>query len=178
MSSLYFLYGKSKVGGNMIFTLLSVFAMKFADCSLSTLKTVFLVKNKFFISSIMNSLAAALFIFVADAMANAPSDQKMAIAAVVFLANLTGGYIPPKFVERIEKDKLFVYLITASNLESGKELADDLRAHNIPVCTNVSYNTDMEKSLNIKAFAQSKEQSRIITKRLTEDVKWHIMEAI
>lgn len=162
----------------MFFTLLSVFFMKFADCSLSTLKTVFLVKNKFFISSIMNSLAAALFIFVADAMANAPSEQKIAIAAVVFLANLTGGYIPPKFVDKIEKDKLFVYLITAPDLESGKELADDLRAHNIPVCTNVSYNTEMEKSLNIKAFAQSKEQSRIITRHLTDDYKWHIMEAI
>ena len=89
----------------------------------------------------MNSLAAALFIFVADAMANAPSEQKIAIAAVVFLANLAGGYIPPKFVNKIEKDKLFVYLITAPDLEAGKELADDLRAHNIPVCTNVSYNT-------------------------------------
>lgn len=163
----------------MFFTLLSVFLMKFADCSLSTLKTVFLVKNKFFISSVMNSLAAALFIFVADAMANAPSEQKIAIAAVVFLANLTGGYIPPKFVDKIEKDKLFVYLITAPDLEAGKELADDLRAHNIPVCTNVSYNTEMEKSLNIKAFAQSKEQSRIITRHLTDDrYKWHIMEAI
>lgn len=152
--------------------------MKFADCSLSTLKTVFLVKNKFFVSSVMNSLAAALFIFVADAMANAPSEQKLAIAAVVFLANLAGGYLPPKLVDKYEEDKLFEYVITSPDFESGKELADDLRAHNIPVCTNVSYNTKMEKSLDIKAFAQTKEQSRIITRHLTDKYKWHIIEAI
>lgn len=152
--------------------------MKFADCSLGTLKTVFLVKNKFFISSILNSLSAALFIFVADAMANAPSDQKMAIAAVVFLANLTGGYLPPKILNRIESDKLFVYIITSPDFNSGKELADDLRAHNIPVCTTVSYNKTMEKSLDIKAYSQSKEQSRIISHHLTDEYKWHIVEAI
>ena len=50
--------------------LITVFLMKFADCALGTLKTVFLVKDRFFVSSIFNSLSAALFIFVADAMAN------------------------------------------------------------------------------------------------------------
>lgn len=64
--------------------------MKFADCSLGVLKTVFLVKNKFFVSLVLNSLSAALFIFVADTMANAPAEAKISIAAAVFLANLTG----------------------------------------------------------------------------------------
>lgn len=152
--------------------------MKFSDCALSTLKTVFLVRNQFFVSSILNSLSAALFIFVADAMANAPADQKLWIAGIVFLANLTGGYLPPKLVKRMESDKLFVYVITPQSFEEGKILADDLRAHNIPVSTTVVYDKYMNKTLDIKAYAQGKQESRIISRHLDDSMKWHIIEAI
>lgn len=162
----------------MLTTFLAVYLMKFSDCALSTLKTVFLVKNQFFISSILNSLSAALFIFVADTMANAPSDQKLWIAGVVFLANLTGGYLPPKLVKRMESDKLFVYVITPQSFEEGKDLADDLRAHNIPVSTTVVYDKYMNKTLDIKAYAQGKEESRIISRHLDDTMKWHVIEAL
>ena len=162
----------------MLTTFLAVYLMKFSDCALSTLKTVFLVKNQFFISSILNSLSAALFIFVADTMANAPSDQKLWIAGIVFLANLTGGYLPPKLVKRMETDKLFVYVITPQSFEEGKDLADDLRAHNIPVSTTVVYGKYMNKTLDIKAYAQGKEESRIISRHLDDTMKWHVIETI
>ena len=162
----------------MLTTFLAVYLMKFSDCALSTLKTVFLVKNQFFISSILNSLSAALFIFVADTMANAPSDQKLWIAGIVFLANLTGGYLPPKLVKRTESDKLFVYVITPQSFEEGKDLADDLRAHNIPVSTTVVYGKYMNKTLDIKAYAQGKEESRIISRHLDDTMKWHVIETI
>ena len=162
----------------MLTTFLAVYLMKFSDCALSTLKTVFLVKNQFFISSILNSLSAALFIFVADTMANAPSDQKLWIAGIVFLANLTGGYLPPKLVKRMESDKLFVYVITPQSFEEGKDLADDLRAHNIPVSATVVYDKYMNKTLDIKAYAQGKEESRIISRHLDDRMKWHVIETI
>ncbi len=162
----------------MIITLLSVFAMKFLDCALGVLKTVFLVKNKFFISSVLNSLSAALFIFVADAMANAPAEAKMSIAAVVFFANLAGGYFPPKLVDRLEKDRLFVYMITAPSFEEGTELADDLRHHNIALSTSVVYGKEVEKTLAIRAHAVTRSESRIISRHLTDDYKWHIVEAM
>ena len=162
----------------MLTTFLAVYLMKFSDCALSTLKTVFLVKNQFFISSILNSLSAALFIFVADTMANAPSDQKLWIAGIVFLANLTGGYLPPKLVKRMESDKLFVYVITPQSFEEGKVLADDLRAHNIPVSTTVVYGKYMNKTLDIKAYAQGKEGSRINSRQLDDTMKGHVIETI
>lgn len=158
--------------------LITVFLMKFADCALGTLKTVFLVKDKFFISSIFNSLSAALFIFVADAMANAPSEDKMTIAGIIFLANLIGGYLPPKLLDRMKADRLFIYVITAPDLESGKKLADDLRQHNIPVSTTIEYDKKLIKTLTCKAYAVSREESRIISRHLTDDFKWHIIETI
>jgi hypothetical protein len=161
-----------------MYIFISVFLMKFMDCALSTTKTVFLVKNQFFVSSILNSLSAALFIFVADAMANAPADQKLWIAVVVFLANLTGGYFPPKLIDRFEDDKLFVYIVTPDSFDSGKELADSLRAHNIPVSTNITYDTNLNKVLSVKAYAQSRQESKIISRHLDDSMKWHIVEAI
>lgn len=154
--------------------------MKFVDCALSVLKTVFLVKNKFLISSILNSISAVMFVMVADTMANADSSIKMWIAGTVFLANLAGGYIPPKLVDRLEKDRLFVYVITAPTLEEGISLADNLRHHGIPVTTSVEYRgkKDVSKSLEVKAFASTKEESKIIGKHLSNKYKWHVVEAI
>ena len=159
---------------------ISVFIMKFLDCSLSTLKNVFLYKNKFFISSILNSASAALFIFVADAMANAPSDQKFIIAGIVFLANLTGGYFPPKVLECLEPDKLYIFVITSKTFEIGTKLADTLRELNIPVSTMISYNgKKVDKSLTCSAFCMTKKDSKIvihILKSFNNDVKFHILQ--
>jgi hypothetical protein len=158
--------------------------MKFSDCALGTLKTLFLIKDKFFMSSVFNSLAAILFIFVADAMANAPVDQKAAIAIIVFLANLTGGYLPPKILDKLDADKLFIYVITSNDFENGKELADTLRSFNIPVSTTVDYiatpaenDTQVcKKVLTCKAYATTKLESKVINSCLTEDFKYHIYE--
>ena len=65
--------------------MLTTFLLKFFDCALGTIKNVFLIKEKYLISSICNSLSAMLFIFVADIMANSDSSDKMTIALIVFL---------------------------------------------------------------------------------------------
>lgn len=152
--------------------------MKFADCSLGTLKTVFLVKNKFFVSSILNSLSAALFIFVADAMANATADQKMLIAAVVFLANLTGGYLPPKLVSKFEEDRLFVYSVISPSFEAGVRFADKIRELNMPISTTVTYDKQLNKVLECRVRSRNRDESRIIEKYLEDGYRFHIVEAI
>lgn len=162
-----------------MFTLLIVFLMKFTDCALSTAKTVFLVKNKYFISSIMNSMAAALFIFVADLMANSESDMKIWIAAVVFLANLLGGYLPPRLIDKVEEDRLFIFQITSDTFESGAKMADKLRELNMPVSTNTGYNKSMDKILICNAYASTKKESKIISSVIKEyNCKWHVIQAI
>lgn len=156
--------------------------MKFMDCSLSTLKTILLCKNKFLLSSILNSTAALLFVFVADAMANAPSDQKWLIAIAVFFANLTGGYFPPKILDRAEKDRLFCYVVTSKDLEQGKILADKLRELNIPVSTTISYGgcSELEKQLTCNVYCAERKQSKIVDSFIqnNDNFKYHIVEAI
>lgn len=160
---------------------ISVFIMKFMDCALSTMKTVFLCKNKFFISSVLNSLSAALFIFVANSMAMAPEDQKNWIALTVFLANLIGGYFPPKLLDRFEADKLFIYVVTAEEFDEGKEFADKLRELNIPVSTTVVYNKEKVKTLTCNAYCSTRNESKIVNNVLKEysgKAKYHIVDAV
>lgn len=158
---------------------LLVFIIKFLDCALGSLKTVFLVKNKFFISSTCNSLAAVLFIFVADIMANAPIESKFWIAMAVFLANLTGGYIPPKIVKMLEQDKLFLYVITPTDIISGQKLADILKESGIAVTTDIAYDKYVNKVLKVTAYSTSKQESEIINMYLEKNnYKYHIIEAI
>lgn len=152
-----------------------VFIMKFLDCSLGTLKTVFLVKDKFFLSSVFNSLSAIMFIFVADIMANAPHEDKFIIALIIFAANMIGGYLPPKMIMRLEEDKLFIYVITSNSFESGTELADKLRELNIAVSTTIVYDSQLNKTITCKAHSISKKESAIIESLLTDDYKWHII---
>ena len=162
----------------MLLTLFICFLMKFSDCALSTAKTVFLVKGNFFMSSVLNSLAAALFIFVADLMANAENDLKIYIAATVFLANLLGGYLPPLLIDKLEKDRLYVFNITSASLDEGFELADTLRALDIPVNTTITYNKKLEKVVNCTAYASTKEQSKTIHSMLNGNIKYNIIQAI
>ena len=152
--------------------------MKFLDCALGTLKTVFLCKNKFFISSIFNSLSAVLFIFVADSMANAPSGQKLMIGGIVFFANLTGGYLPPKILDKLEADKLFVYVVTSKTFDDGIKLADTCRELGLPVSTIKEYDTKMNKVLTCKVYCNSKKDSKIVDSLLNKDFKYHIIEAM
>lgn len=152
--------------------------MKFADCSLGTMKTVFLCKEKYFISAILNSISAALFIFVADAMANSPGDMKMLIALDVFLANLLGGYFPPKLLDRVEADRLFVYVVTSNTFEDGKAFADQLRELNIAVATTIAYDTDLNKVLTCKCYANTKNESKMIEDNIPDTFKHHIVQAI
>ena len=156
--------------------MLTTFLLKFFDCALGTIKNVFLIKEKYLISSICNSLSAMLFIFVADIMANSDSSDKMTIALIVFLANLTGSYFPPKFLDKIEPAHMFIYVVTAKNIEFGKLLADTLKQLNIPVSTNVVYDEYTNKTLCVKVYSQSKEQSNIITRMLDKNkFKFHVV---
>ena len=156
----------------MIFT---TFVLKFADCALSTVKNVFLIKEKYLLSSVCNSISAILFIFVADIMANSDGGDKWLIALAVFLANFIGSYLPPKFLDKIESDRLFIYVVTADCLENGMTYADSLKGFNIPVSTTVVYDSDTNKTLQITAYSQNKQQSSVVTKLMNDKMKYHVI---
>lgn len=158
-------------------TYITVFLLKALDCAMGTLKTVFLIKNKNFMSSIMNALSCVFFVMVASITANTQSDNRDLLYVTIFFANLVGSYCPTYLMSKFEKDRLFVYVITSQTFDSGTRLADRLRSLHIPITTTVDY-LNTEKVLTIKAFAETKEQSTVIDNMLVKGYKYHVIQAI
>jgi len=164
-----------------MFTFAVVFILKFLDCALSTLKTVLLYKEKYLYSSICNSASALFFIFVADMMANSVGNDKFVIAIMVFLANFIGSYIPPKIMDSLESEQLYVYNVTCDTFDNGIIFADTLRELNVPISTETVYDTSLNKTLFCRVYAKNKMESKIIKENILlnkakgNNFKYHIV---
>ena len=150
--------------------MLITFLSKIADNALSTLKTIFLHKGKYFASSMFN--AASTFFYM-TAIVNTIKDSSFGSIIAMCVATFLGSYIPAKFVEKMEKDKLFVYEITTNTFEEGLELIDEIKDMNIPFKSSSIYNNELEKVMEIKIFCSTKIESAIIKDTINNNYKYH-----
>lgn len=150
--------------------MLITFLCKIADNALSTLKNIYLHKGRYFLSSIFSAIGTFFYMV---AIVNAVKDNSLNSILSMCIATFLGSYLPAKFVERMEKDKLFVYEITTDSFEGGLELIDELKDLNIPFKSTTTYNTKIEKVMEIKVFCSTKVESAMIKDILDEDYKYH-----
>jgi ligand-binding sensor protein len=94
----------------------------------------------------------------------------MAICAATFIGTL----LPGLAVKKSEKEKLYIFDITADTMNSGKEFADILRSSNIAIKTSVVYDTLMIKTLSIKAYCANKEESKMVNEVLSPAFKYNV----
>lgn len=146
------------------------FISKIADNALSTLKTMYLNKGKYFASSMFN--AAGTFFYL-TAIVNAIKDNSLGSIIAMCIATFLGSYVPAKFVERMEKDKLFVYEITTNTFEEGLELIDKIKDMNIPFKSSTIYNNNLEKVIELKIFCSTKIESAMIKDTINNSYKYH-----
>lgn len=151
--------------------ILIVFILKLIDNTLNTMKNIFLIKEKFLISSLLAALSTAVYMFMVMKMSK--SDDIISIIAI-FVATFIGTLIPGVAVKKTEKDKLYIYDITADNINNGKEFADILREANIATKTSIAYNTEMDKTLSIQAFCSNKDESRMVTENISPAFKYNV----
>jgi len=151
--------------------ILIVFILKLIDNTLGTMKNIFLIKEKFFISSLLAALSTAVYMFMVIKMAK--TDDVISIIAI-FTATFIGTLIPGIAVKKIEKEKLYIYDITADNIDNGKEFADILREANITTKTSIAYNNVMDKTLSIKAYCSNKKESRMINDIISPTFKYNV----
>lgn len=151
--------------------ILIVFILKLIDNTLSTMKNIFLIKEKFLVSSLLAALSTAVYMFMVMKMAK--TDGVISIVAI-FAATFIGTLIPGVAVKKTEKVKLFIFDITADNIDNGKEFADILRKANITTNTSMAYNNMMDKTLSIKAYCTNKEESRMVNNNIYPSFKYNI----
>jgi hypothetical protein len=94
----------------------------------------------------------------------------IAMCAATFLGTLIPGII----IKKSERDKLFIYEITTSDLEEGKMFADELRDTNIAIRSHTTYDEDMNKVLVCKVYCSTKRESKIVDMLIPNSFRYHI----
>jgi hypothetical protein len=150
--------------------ILIAFTLKALDNALSTCKTIYLQKEKFFIGGIFNALSTFFYLL---GVVQLTKDNSLYSIISMCIATFLGTYIPGIIIKKSERDKLYIFEITAP-LNEGKTFADEIRELNLPVKTSIEYNTKMEKVLSCKIYCNSKQESKIVEDNLPIDFKYHI----
>ncbi|BAO04807.1 uncharacterized protein CBO05P1_088 [Clostridium botulinum B str. Osaka05] len=157
----------------MVIQLLMLFILKLLDCAISTLKTLLLIKEKDFLSSICTALSQ--FFYLTLLVKITKNNSNLGIF-VICLGALIGSYLPKFIVRRTDKDKTWIYEILPQSTQQSQEIADILRNNNLEVFTTKGYNFDVDKILTIKTFSNNKQESILIENLIPKDVSFHVME--
>lgn len=155
----------------MIFEILYSFVLKALDNALGTYKTICLQKENYLRGALFNAIST--FFYLVAIVQVAKSNNIYSIIAMC-LATFIGTYLPGVFTKRSERDKLYIFDITADNLPNGKKFADMVREKNIAVKTYKSYDSNMNKVLSCKVYCTTKEESRIVNGMIPSTFKYHV----
>lgn len=150
--------------------MIMTFVCKIIDNALSTLKTLCLQKGNYFASSLFN--AGSTFFYMV-AIVNSIKDNSLGSIFAMCLATFLGSYLPARVVDKMEEDKLYIYDITSSTFEEGIEIADTIRELNIPIKTSATYDSKLDKVLEIKVFCSTKQESLMVKEIIKDDFKYH-----
>lgn len=152
---------------NMMFI---TFICKLMDNALSTLKSIYLHKHKYFVSSAFNAISTFFYMV---AMVNVVKDNSFNSIIAMCVATFLGSYLPARIVERMEEDELYIYDITSNTFEEGVALVEQIRDLDIPIKTSTTYSNSFDKTLEIKVFCSTKQESIMIKEIVKDNAKYH-----
>lgn len=155
----------------MILEIIVAFVLKTLDNCFSTFKTILLQKEKYSLGALFNAIGT--FFYLVAVVQVAKSDNFYSIVAMC-IATFVGTYLPGLLVKKSERDKLYIFDITADTLMNGKKFADAVRKENIAIKTFKSYDSEMNKVLTCKVYCSTKDESKRITEVIPKTFKYHV----
>lgn len=145
---------------DVIIKLASLFFSKVLDNALGTAKTILIQKNKCFFAGV--ALAVSNFIYFKLTKDIVATDGDLALYVVAF-ASAVGCWLAIGFDNRFSKDKTYVNVIMSDDIDEMKKFRDFLAEHKITNVAMDAYTRDWsKKTLTISAYAETKQQSRLI----------------
>lgn len=148
-----------------IINLIVVFVIKVVDNVLGTSKTLLIQKNKSFLASLSVVISQVIFYKLIDAVSSGDGDLMIYVIAI---ASGIGTYLALFISNKFSKDRTYVNVILNDNKEAMIELREWLKDHKITNLTTDGYTKDWQKTLAITAYAETKEQSKLIDNYLKE----------
>lgn len=137
-----------------------IFIVKVLDNLLSTAKTILIQKNKAVLASISVIISQIIFYKLVNAVNNGGDT----IIYLISFASALGTYLALIIDNKFSKDRVYVNIILNDDKKIMMEFRDFLKDHKITNLTTIGYTKDWKKTLAITAYAETKEQSRLIDK--------------
>lgn len=158
----------------ILITILIFVGLSFVNVITSTVKSILTIKSTPFVAGVVSALS-----YTVNAVVIKFTDRVDIITIIItaFLANLLGVWITRLVLDKIEKQKLWVYNATVRGTELGvRNIRESMKSqHNI----HSTYEEISKDNLySMRFFAYTKEQSKIIRSKLENiDAKYYIVEA-
>lgn len=144
---------------NEVVLLLILFLAKVLDNALGTAKIILVQHNKSILAGI--ALGLSNFIYFCITKNIVDSDGMLPII-IVSVASGVGCCLAIAFNNKFSKDTTYVNVIMSDNVEEMRTLRDFLAKNKITNVITDSYDMNWNKTLSITAYAQTKDQSKLI----------------
>ena len=131
-----------------------LFIAKMADNALSTVKTIMIQRNRSLLAGVAIALSSFLYFWITRSVVLADS---MLTTLTVAVASGVGCFLVSGINNKLSKDRTYVNVVMSHGFR------DYLAKHHITNVASDSYTLDWNrKTLTVTAYAETKEQSRII----------------
>lgn len=151
-----------------LFNLIIMFLIKVFDNLLSTSKTILIQKNKGLLAGLSVVISQIIFYKLIDAV----SESGDLMMYVVSIASGIGTMMAIDISNRFSKERTFVNVLLCDDKKVMKDLRDFLKENKISNLATDGYTKNWKKSIAITAYAETKNQSKLIDEYLDNlDVK-------
>ena len=152
--------------------LLELFALKMVDTIINSGKTIFMIRNKKFLSALSQAISNIFYIIL---MSKLMKSTDMASILTTSAAMFIGQYLSQWLAEKFDKEKVWKICITPATKEDAIEMSKKLVESNIAVQTFSCYNRE-QKGIGLNVFSESRAQSAIVDNLISEysGVKYNI----
>lgn len=143
----------------IILELLLLFGLKAADNLLSTGKQILIQRHKPILASLSVVLSQIIFYRLIDKVSAYNGDLALYIVAI---ASGVGTFLAVKISDKFSKERTFVNVILSDDRDAMVDLREFLKEHHITNLATDGYTKDWNKTIAITAYAETREQSRLI----------------
>ena len=143
----------------IILELFLLFGLKAADNLLSTGKQILIQRQRPILAALSVVLSQIIFYILIDKVSAYNGDLALYIVAI---ASGVGTLLAVKISDEFSKERTFVNVILSDDREAMVDLREFLKEHHITNLATDGYTKDWNKTIAITAYAETREQSRLI----------------
>ena len=151
---------------NSVLYMALLFVAKVVDNALSTAKTILIQRNRCLLAGVALALSNYIYLVITKNVITSDSNLSMIVVSV---ASGVGCCLAVAFSNRFSKERTYVNIIMSDNREAMQAFRDFLAQRHITNVTTDSYTLDWDrKTITITAYAETKEQNRLIDEYIKE----------